>query len=78
MKPMNRDGDEALRASIRRLRASRKRAPVPRPQPDSEWGWAVEDRLMHLEEQQRWLLRLMLGTFVVALVQLLLKAAGIG
>lgn len=75
---MNRRGEEELRASIRRLLGRRRRAPVQRPQPDSEWGWAVEDRLMRLEDQQRWLMRLMLGTFVIALVQLLLKAAGIG
>ncbi len=51
---------------------------MPRPQPDSEWGWAVEDRLARLEEQQRWLMRLVAGTLVVALVQLALKALGGG
>ncbi len=71
--------DERLRRALRRLAAPhRRRPPVPRPQPDSEWGWAVEDRLARLEEQQRWLMRLVAGTLVVAVAQLALKALGVG
>ncbi|MER3544232.1 MAG: hypothetical protein C4311_06395 [Chloroflexota bacterium] len=71
--------EERLRRALRRLASrQRRRPPVPRPQPDSEWGWAVEDRLARLEEQQRWLMRLVAGTLVVALVQLALKALGGG
>lgn len=71
--------EERLRRALRRLASRRgKRPPVPRPQPDSEWGWAVEDRLARLEEQQKWLMRLVAGTLVVAVAQLALKALGIG
>lgn len=72
-------GDERLWRAVRRLAPQgRQRPPVPRPQPDSEWGWAVEDRLARLEDQQRWLMRLVAGTLVVAVIQLALKALGIG
>lgn len=71
--------EERLRQALRRLASRRGRRPsVPRPQPDSEWGWAVEDRLARLEEQQRWLMRLVAGTLVVAVAQLALKALGGG
>lgn len=65
-----------LRAALRRFRRN-GRGGVPRPQPESEWGWAVEDRLARLEDQQRWLMRLMAGTLVVALVQVVLRAMGV-
>lgn len=71
-------GEERLRRAVRRAYRARKRAPVPRPQPDSDWGWAVEDRLARLEDQQRWLMGLVVGTLLVALVQLALKALGLG
>jgi hypothetical protein len=74
-------GDERLRHAVGRLgrrREPKRRPAVPRPEPESAWGWAVEDRLGRLEEQQRWVIRLVAGTLLAAVVQLGLKAAGIG
>ena len=70
------NGDERLRRVLERLAGRNEHKPVSRPEPDTAWGWAVEDRLGRLEAQQRWLLYLMAGTLLTALLQLVLRAAG--
>lgn len=61
-------GERRLRETLRR----RRRA-AARPQPDSDWGWAVEDRLARVEDGQKWILRLMVGGIVVMLIEAALR-----
>ena len=64
-------GEQRLRETLRR----RRRRPE-RPSPDSDWGWAVEDRLARLEDGQKWLLRLMVGGIVALVIETAVRGIG--
>ncbi len=62
------DGEARVRGTGRR-----KRRVVEKPQPESEWGWAVEDRLARLEDGQKWVLRLMVGGIMAGFIEALVR-----
>lgn len=66
-----RSGEQRLRETLRK-----RRRRTERPSPDSDWGWAVEDRLARLEDGQKWLLRLMVGGIVALVIETVIRGVG--
>jgi hypothetical protein len=65
---MRPSGEERLRATLRK-----RRRVGEKPRPNTDWGWAVEDRLARLEDGQKWVLRLMIGGIIAGMVEALLR-----
>lgn len=50
----------------------RARPVVEKPRPDSDWGWAVEDRLARLEDASKWTQRLIMGGIALGVIERLM------
>ena len=66
-----RPGEQRLRETLRQ-----RRRRIDKPRPDSDWGWAVEDRLARLEDGQKWILRLMVGGIVALVMETVIRGVG--
>lgn len=63
------------RSAIRGVRTTvrRKKPVVEKPRPDSDWGWAVEDRLGRLEDAQKWTQRLIVSGIAVGVIEAIMR-----